>query len=202
MKQKCILLLFAWLFLAASVQQSTVNAAGGASTLPQSQSPTTIASVVDREISDIEKQITDVAEAMPEERYNFTPDNLDIPGSDYTGVRTFAVQVKHVAASNWFIWSPLTGDKLPEGIKDGNGPANLKSKAEILKFLKESFALGHRAAATLTPENMLQTPERSKSTRLRLAYFGVTHAFDHYGQMIEYLRMNGIVPPASRGKSE
>jgi hypothetical protein len=96
------------------------------------------------------------------------------------------------------IWSPLTGDKLPEGLKDGNGPASLQSKADILRFLKESFVQGHKAAATLTAENLLQTPGHSKSTHLHLAEFGVAHAHDHYGQMIEYLRMNGIVPPASR----
>ena len=169
---------------------------------PPQQSSPTLASILDGEISNIEKQIVDVAEAMPEDKYNFSPESLHIPGSDYKGVRTFAVQVKHVATSNYFIWSHLTGDKLPEGLKDGNGPENLKSKADIIKFLKDSYALGHKAAATLTPENMSQTAEGSKSTRLRLATFGVAHAFDHYGQMVEYLRMNGIVPPASRGKSD
>jgi hypothetical protein len=168
----------------------------------QPQQPPTIASTVDREVSGIEKLVVDAAEAMPEDKFNFSPESLNISGSEYKGVRTFAVQVKHVAASNYFIWSPLTGDKLPEGLKDGNGPENLKTKAEIIKFLKDSFALGHKAAATLTTENMLQTPEHSKSTRLRLATFGVAHAYDHYGQMVEYLRMNGIVPPASRGKSD
>jgi len=158
--------------------------------------------MLDREISAVEKQILDVAEAMPEDKFNFSPEALHIPGADYKGVRTFAVQLKHVAASNYFIWSPLTGDKLPEGLKDGNGPENLKSKAEIMRFLKDSFALGHKAAATITTENMLQNPEHSKSTRLRLATFGVAHAFDHYGQMVEYLRMNGIVPPSSRNQSE
>jgi len=157
---------------------------------------------VDREISTVEKQIVEAAEAMPEDKFNFSPENLNIPGSEYKGVRTFAVQVKHVASSNYFIWSPLTGDKVPESIKDGNGPADLKTKADIIKFLKDSFALGHKAAATLTAENMLQTTGNSKSTRLRLAEFGVAHAYDHYGQMVEYLRMNGIVPPASRGKSD
>jgi len=161
----------------------------------------TVASVLDREISSIEKQVVEVAEAMPEDKFNFTPESLNIPGDDYKGVRTFAVQVKHVASANYFIWSPLTGDKVPENIKDGNGPADLKSKADIIKFLKDSFALGHKAAATLTAENMLQTTGNSKSTRLHLANFGVAHAYDHYGQMVEYLRMNGIVPPASRGKS-
>src|SRR5215471_12574278 len=162
---------------------------------PQSpQSPASIASVVDREITTVEKLIVDAAEAMPEDKFNFSPENLNIAGSDYKGVRSFAVQVKHIASSNYFIWSPITGDKLPDGLKDGNGPENVRTKADILKFLKESFALGHKAAATLTTENMLQNPERSKSTRLRLATFGVAHAYDHYGQMVEYLRMNGIVP--------
>src|ERR1700736_4490621 len=123
----------------------------------QQQSAPTIASVADRDISAAEKQIIDVAEAMPADKFNFSPETLNIPGSDYKGVRSFAVEVKHVAASNWFIWSPLTGEKLPEGLgNDDNGPENLKTKSEILRFLKDSLALGHRAAATLTVENMLQ----------------------------------------------
>jgi uncharacterized damage-inducible protein DinB len=168
----------------------------------QSQPLPTFASVADREISTIEKLVVEAADAMPEDRFNFSPESLNIPGSEYKGVRTFAIQVKHIATSNYFIWSPITGDKLPEGLKDGNGPENLKTKADIIKFLNESFALGHKAAATLTTENMLQNPGKSKSTRLHLATFGVAHAYDHYGQMVEYLRMNGIVPPASRGKSD
>jgi uncharacterized damage-inducible protein DinB len=178
------------------------TAASASQAQPSQQSPQTLASTVDREISGVEKLIVDVAEAMPEDKFNFSPESLAIPGDDYKGVRTFAVQVKHVATSNYFIWSPLTGEKLPEGLKDGNGPESLKTKAEIIKFLKDSFALDHKAAATLTTENMLQNAEHSKSTRLHLAIFGVAHAYDHYGQMVEYLRMNGIVPPASRGTSD
>jgi hypothetical protein len=174
-----------------------------AAAAPAQQAPPTVASVVDREVGTIENQILEVAKAMPEDKFNFSPENLNIPGSDYKGVRTFAAQLKHIAASSSFIWSPLTGDKVPESVfNGGNGPENVKSKADIVKFLKDSFALGHKAAATLTAENMLQPPEHSKSSRLRLAMLGVSHAFDHYGQLVEYLRMNGIVPPASRGKSE
>ena len=191
MKHKQILAVAALLLLPAVAQAHQTQ-----------QPPATIASVVDREVSNIEKQILDVAEAMPEEKFNFSPENLNIPGADYRGVRTFAVQLKHVAASNYFIWSPITGDKLPDGLKDGNGPEALKTKAEIIQFLKDSFALGHKAAASLTADNILQNPGTSKSTRLRLATFGVSHAYDHYGQMVEYLRMNGIVPPASRKKSD
>ena len=201
-RMRSFLLLAVIIFAVAALEQSIHGAATATTSQTQaSQQPSpTVASVVDREISTIEKQVVDAAEAMPEEKFNFTPESLNIPGDDYKGVRTFAVQVKHVASSNYFIWSPLTGEKVPENIKDGNGPAELKSKADIIKFLKDSFALGHKAAATLTAENMLQNPGNSKSTRLRLATFGVAHAYDHYGQMVEYLRMNGIVPPASRGK--
>jgi hypothetical protein len=203
MKHIPIFLLMAVLISTATASGQPTNTAAPAS-VPQAQPspPPTIASAVDSEISNIERQIIDVAEAMPEDKYNFSPESLNIPGSDFKGVRTFAVQVKHVAASNYFMWSHLTGDKLPEGLKDGNGPENLKTKAEIIKFLQDSFALGHKAAATLTTENVLQTADGSKSSRLHLAPFGVAHAFDHYGQMVEYLRMNGIVPPASRGKSD
>jgi hypothetical protein len=187
--------------------QTRVNAEGnnGATNAPQAQQARpapTIASAVDREISNAENQIVEVAEAMPEDRFNFSPESLNISGSDYKGVRTFALEVKHIAASNYAIWSPLTGDKFPKDFIGGNGPENLKTKAEIIQFLKDSFALGHKAAATLTIENMLEPAEGSTSSRLRLAEFAVSHAYDHYGQMVEYLRMNGIVPPASRQKSD
>ena len=203
MSRRRVLLPLTVLTIAVIALERDTNSASAARA-PQSQQsqPPTIASTLDREISTIEKLIVEAAEAMPEDKFNFSPETLNIPGSDYKGVRTFAVQVKHVATSNYFIWSPVTGDKVPEDLKDGNGPEGLKSKADILKFLKDSFALGHKAAASLTTENMLQTAERSKSTRLRLAMFGVAHAYDHYGQMVEYLRMNGIVPPASRAKSD
>jgi hypothetical protein len=158
----------------------------------------TIATMVDGEIGAIEKQILAAADAMPESKFNFSPESLNIPGSDYKGVRTFALQVKHVVASNYAIWSPLTGDQFPDDFMGGAGPAIITSKAEIVKFLKDSFALGHKAEATLTTHNMLQKPGNSKSYRLRIAMFAVEHAFDHYGQMVEYLRMNGIVPPGSR----
>lgn len=201
MKRRPMFLLLAGLIFTAIALRQDKNIAAAAAA-PQAPQAPTLASSVDREVSAIEKQVVEAAEAMPEDKFNFSPESLHIPGSDYKGVRTFAVQVKHIAASNYFIWSPLTGEKLPEGLKDGNGPENLKTKAEILQFLKDSFALGHKAAATLTAENMLQPPGGGKSSRLHLAEFGVAHAFNHYGQMVEYLRMNGVVPPASRGKSD
>jgi uncharacterized damage-inducible protein DinB len=205
MKQIRILLLLAVvIFTGTALGQDTKSAA--AASAPQAQQsqqpPPSIASTVDREISAIEKQIVEAAEAMPEDKFNFSPESLNLPGSNYKGVRTFALEVKHVAASNYALWSGLTGDKFPGNFMGGNGPEDLKAKADIIRFLKDSFALGHKAAATLTTQNMLQTAEHSKSSRLHLATFAVAHAFDHYGQMVEYLRMNGIVPPASRGQSD
>jgi hypothetical protein len=201
MKPTRIFLLSAVLsFAGAVLGQGTKSAAAASPTQQQPQALPTVASTVDRQISTIEKQVVEAAEAMPEGKFNFSPESLNIAGGEYKGVRTFALQVKHVAASNYFIWSPLIGEKLPEGLKDGDGPENLKTKADIIRFLRDSFALGHKAAATLTTENMLQAPEHGKSPRLYLATFGVAHAYDHYGQIVEYLRMNGIVPPASRGK--
>ena len=140
---------------------------------------------------------------MPEDKFDFSPEKLNLPGSDYKGVRTFGEQLKHIAASNYLIWSPITGEKPPDTVNDGKGPDNMKAKAEIIKFLKDSFAFGHKSVATLNSSNLVQ-PITSGSgrptTRLFLATFAAAHAFDHYGQMVEYLRMNGIVPPASRGK--
>jgi len=186
--------------LAAAIASPALSAQPPASRVvdpqpPQAEPAPTLTSVLDREINDVERMVVEAAEAMPESRFNFSPESLMISGSNYKGVRTFAGEVKHIATSNYFIWWRLTGEKLPEGLKDGNGPENLKSKAEILGFLKESYALGHRAAAAVSVQNMLESPEGSKSTRLRLMTFGVAHAYDHYGQMVEYLRMNGIVPP-------
>jgi len=197
-----LLLSAALMFAANASAQGTQSSAPNPPQAQPSQPPPTVSSTVNREVSAVEKLIVDAAEAMPEEKFNFTPEGLKIPGDEFKGVRTFAIEVKHIAASNYFLWSPITGDKLPEGLGDGNGPENLKTRAEIIKFLKDSFALGDKAAATLTTENMLQPAGGSKSPRLYLATFAVAHAYDHYGQMVEYLRMNGIVPPASRAKSE
>src|ERR1700730_9372121 len=155
---------------------------------------------IERLLNNIEKNIVSTAEAMPEDKFYFTPESLDIKGSEFKDVRSFAGQIKHLATDNFAIWSPITGDPLRADIKDVNGPENIKTKAEIIKFLKESFALGHKAIETLTEKNAMDMlPFRgSKLPRLDLAFYALTHANEHYGQMIVYLRMCGIIPPASR----
>ncbi|HEY1250917.1 MAG TPA: MBL fold metallo-hydrolase [Thermoanaerobaculia bacterium] len=189
---------FPTLALALSLAAAApVSAQPSPTPVPTPTAPPTVASVVDQQIRAVEKLVTEAAEAMPEEKYGFSPESLRIPGGDYAGVRTFGQEVRHVAASNYAIWWRLTGEAFPDDFKGGNGPEGLKTKAQILSFLKDSFALGHRAAATLTPATMLESFPNGR-TRLHLATFAVAHAYDHYGQMVEYLRMNGIVPPASR----
>lgn len=172
-------------------------ATAGASPL-QSGPAQTIASVLDSQITNVERQVVQLADAMPDSRFNFSPENLAMPGGDYKGVRTFAVQVRHIAASNYALWSSLVDEIFPHDYMGGDGPDRLKTKAEILQFLRDSFALGHRAVAPLQADNALQLAKGSKMTRLEVATFAVSHAFDHYGQMVEYVRMNGIIPPASR----
>jgi uncharacterized damage-inducible protein DinB len=202
--QTFLVLTAALLFLAATsayAQATKSSPAAGASASPST--PPTIASTIDREISLVEKEVVEAAEAMPEDKFDFSPEKLNISGSDYKGVRTFGEQLKHIAAANYLIWSPITGEKPPDNVNDGKGPENMKTKAEIIKYLKDSFAFGHKSVATLSSSNLVE-PITSGSgrptTRLFLATFAAAHCFDHYGQMIEYLRMNGIVPPASRGK--
>ncbi|MGH7983331.1 MAG: DinB family protein [Candidatus Udaeobacter sp.] len=198
------LLLTAALSLAAAsayTQAAKSSPAAGASASPST--PATIASAIDREISIVEKELIDAAEAMPKDKFDFSPEKLNLPGSDYKGVRTFGEQLKHVAASNYLIWSPITGEKPPDTVNDGKGPDNMKAKADIITYLKDSFAFGHKAVATLNDSNLVQpVPRNNKppTTRLFLATFAAAHCFDHYGQLVEYLRMNGIVPPASRGR--
>jgi uncharacterized damage-inducible protein DinB len=198
------LLLTAALSLAvasAYSQAAKSSPAAGASAPPST--PPTIASAIDREISIVEKELIDAAEAMPEDKFDFSPEKLNVSGSDYKGVRTFGEQLKHVAASNYLIWSPITGEKPPDNVNDGKGPDNMKDKADIVKYLKDSFAFGHKAVATLNDSNLVEpitTKSGRQTTRLFQATFAPAHCFDHYGQIVEYLRMNGIVPPASRGR--
>jgi hypothetical protein len=174
---------------------------------PQAQptAPPTFNADIDREITTIEKEFVEAAEAMPEDKYGFTPASLNIQSSDYKGVRTFAEEVKHVATANYAFWGAITGDPMLAGTTGPNGPDSIKTKAEIMKYLKDSFAIGHKAASMVTPDNILGTVKISfipnPVSRLYVCTFTVAHAFDHYGQMVEYLRMNGIIPPASRGNN-
>jgi uncharacterized damage-inducible protein DinB len=146
-----------------------------------------------------EHEFTGAADAMPEDKYSFAPTN-----GEFKGVRTFAQQIKHVAAVNYVFGASILGEKPP--VEGGeNGPDSVKSKAEILKFLKDSFAYLNKALASITDKNQLDQVTvfgEMKMSRLSVGAFSTAHPFDHYGQMVEYLRMNGIIPPASRQQNQ
>jgi uncharacterized damage-inducible protein DinB len=151
-----------------------------------------------------EYQIRSAAEAMPEEKYGYRPAEgkfkNEKPEFGPAEVRTFAEQVKHVACANFAFAAELDGQKPPEACDKG-GPSPAKSKKELLIYLRDSFAAIRNSLNTLGAKNMfdpIEGPYAGPNTRLGLATVIVWHAADHYGQMTLYLRMNGIVPPASR----
>jgi hypothetical protein len=174
-------------FVAVSVAQ------GG----KQKEEHRTVTQVLDRSVANMEKEFVPAAEAMPEDKFGFAP-----TGGEFKGVRTFAEQIKHVAAVNYMFGAAILGEKVPVDVGDETGPASVKSKDEIMKYLKDSFLYIHKAIATINEKNLVE-PVKSpfgegSITRLGIATSTVGHGFNGYGQMVEYLRMNGIVPPASR----
>src|ERR1700687_2945865 len=161
------------------------------------QTRLTVSQALDFWITNTEKEVVFAADAMPEEKYSFAP-----TAGEFTGTRTFAQQAKHLAANNYrmaayILTQPPTPDQESE-----TGPDTVQSKAQIMDYVKGSFAALHRAMAVVNEGNMVEplaaSPSPRQKTRLQLAEDVVAHSNDHYGQMVEYLRMNDIVPPASR----
>lgn len=144
----------------------------------------------DKLLSGMEKEFVDAAEAMPEDKYSFAPAATQ---GEFKGVRTFGEQVKHVAEVNGYFFH----DPSKPMVDNRAEIEKLKTKAEIVKALKDSFAQAHAYVAGITPENAFVWT--GNGTRAGMSAFGIAHMMDHYGQMVVYLRMNGIVPPASRG---
>jgi hypothetical protein len=170
--------------------------------LAKPASAPTIASVMEIQLRIAESQFVPAAEAMPDDKYSFAP-----AIGEYNGVRTFAQEVKHVATADFVFYSAILGQAPPAGVTlagTTNGPNDIDTKEQILKYLRDSFALGHKAFATITARNavtpLVNPPIPLMNTRLAMASFSCAHALDHYGQMVEYLRMNGIAPPASKGQ--
>jgi DinB superfamily len=142
-------------------------------------------------LSGMEKEFVDLAEAMPEDKYSFVPAQ-----GEFAKVRSFGDQVKHVAESNWYFFGGpnITEDQLKS---KSDAIEKLTSKADILQALKDSFKQAHVLVYGTTADNAFTTT--AHGTRAGMTSFGLAHLMDHYGQLVVYLRMNGIVPPASRG---
>jgi uncharacterized damage-inducible protein DinB len=142
----------------------------------------------------IAKDFTRLADAMPEEKWSFKPTQ-----GAFRNARTFAEQVRHVACANEAWAKKVLREKPPERC-DLGGPNSAKSKADIMAYLRDSFALMDKAIASIDAQNLLEPLQAAYwgDNRLSAMTAAVWHISDHYGQMAEYLRMNGIVPPASQ----
>jgi len=151
-----------------------------------------------------EYEFRSAAEAMPEEKWNYRPApglfKDQKPEFGPAEVRTFAEQVKHVACANFAFAAELDGTKPPEAC-DRGGPSPAKSRVELLSYLQDSFTVLKKSLAAITAKNMydpIEGPYAGPNTRLGLCVVCIWHLADHYGQLVIYLRENGIVPPASR----
>jgi uncharacterized damage-inducible protein DinB len=157
----------------------------------------TLASIHDQELQFLERELVPLAEAMPADKYDFAPTQ-----GEFKGVRTFGQQISHVAAVMYDISATVLNEKPPVEIgKSENGPDSLKGKDAIVKYLKDAFTYSHKAMNSLTEQNFFELVPAygRKVPRGVVASELVWHGFDHYGQAVVYARMNGIIPPASRG---
>ncbi|HYL37033.1 MAG TPA: DinB family protein [Bryobacteraceae bacterium] len=150
--------------------------------------------IFDKQLSRTEREVLELVETMPANKFDFAPTE-----GAFKNVRTFGVQARHIAFCLNEVAIALLGETmLPH--TDQEGPANLTSKDDIVKYLKAAFAHAHRAIGTLTNENLLEQisdpyNDKLRTTRVDAAGTFFWHTYDHYGQMVEYLRMNNLVPP-------
>jgi DinB superfamily len=161
-------------------------------------SPMTAGRAFDQQLKMIEGELVSLAEAMPAEKYNFAPTH-----GEFAGVRTFGQQAAHIGAVIYLCAASVLGETVPAEAGSGeNGPASLKTKDDIVKYLKASFVYGHKAMNFVTEKNLMQKIKspfgEGDVPRVSMVTAPVWHSFDHYGQMVVYARMNGVVPPASR----
>jgi hypothetical protein len=157
-----------------------------------------VSKALDFFVTDSEEHLVPVAEAMPEEKYSFAPVN-----GEFKDVRTFAEQIKHLAANNYDMAAAILGENPTPEMENETGPDSVRNKAEVVAYLKGSFTALHKAVATIDDKNLLEPVSAGRIrqwTRLRLTIDAIAHSSNHYGQLVEYLRMNGIVPPASRAR--
>jgi len=142
----------------------------------------------------VESDFTSLAEAMPEEKWSFKPTQ-----GAFTDVRTFGEQVKHVACANEAWAKKLRDEKPPDHCETG-GPNPAKTKSEILAYLHETFVMMDGEITKTRLDNLMAPVQGfyAGDNRVEVLNSVLWHISDHYGQLVEYLRMNGIVPPASR----
>jgi uncharacterized damage-inducible protein DinB len=190
------------MWMALTIAAVALTGARSTGTLPfasgqaaGSGSPVTLASTIEPWWGMIQQSFVSAAEAMPADKYDFAPKD-----GAFTNARTFAQQVKHVACANVAFFNEIEGKTPPDACETG-GPDPAHTKDELVAYLRSSFEYGRTVLTRLTPANALDPADGrygGPSTRLGLTTLAIWHASDHYGQIVIYLRMNGVVPPASR----
>src|SRR5215467_694011 len=143
--------------------------------------------------NDIGRKLTAMAEDFPEDKYDFKPTPAQ---------RSFAEQLLHAAGANYYFINPLLGQKPPAG--DNPSRDQYKTKADVVAFVKKSFADGAAALKTKGDKGMNDLIVDSfANQQVRVydyAYGFIEHSGEHYGQLVGYYRMAGLVPPESRPK--
>ena len=157
----------------------------------------TLASDLQQDWQRMQQIMMGIADAMPEDGFDYasTPEQ-----------RTFGEQILHVAGGNVMLMGFLGAQAEGPAIDRTNTRTfgyTATSKADVLAALADSYDYGAAALAEFDDDTLLARvqgpPFLQQPSRLRLAYFVIGHAWDIYGQMAVYLRLNGVVPPASRG---
>jgi hypothetical protein len=155
-----------------------------------------VAQIFDGQVKALESDVLPLAQAMPADKYDFAP-----TAGSFKGVRTFAEQVRHLSTVIYMLSGAVLGEKPPVDIgKDDSGPASVKTKAQLVEYLRGSLAFAHKAMGTITEKNLMDDVSPfgpGKMKRVAAASMIAWHSFDHFGQMVVYARMNGVIPPSS-----
>jgi DinB family len=154
---------------------------------PAAQSTTLQADVL-KDWTNMKETMTKIADAMPEDKFSYKPTPAQ---------RSFGEQVLHVAGANVGIMKTLGGKAAAPTIDQ-----KATSKAAILKALADSYDYGTAVLKEQTDQSIAESVQGPRfigtATRARLVWDTIGHAWDEYGAMTVYLRLNNIVPPASR----
>ena len=141
--------------------------------------------------NDIGRKLTAMAEDFPEDKYDFKPTPAQ---------RSFAEQLLHAAGSCYYFTNTVTGQKTPTADPSRD---QYKTKADVVAFVKKAFADGAAAIQAQGEKGMTTEFEYfpgQKSRVLDMAYGIIEHSGEHYGQLVVYYRLEGLVPPESRPK--
>ena len=153
----------------------------------------TVSQAVVAQWNEIGRKLIAMAEDFPEDKYQFKP----VPEQ-----RTFAAQLIHVSSSMYYFTDPVEGKKVryPDDPKGDD----LKTKAQIVAFVKKCVADGAAAIKAKGDKGMTDSvtdPESKQETSVAdMAYGSIEHSGEHYGQLVVYYRVAGLVPPESRPK--